>query len=147
MNPIQPRREGADETLSRPEAIERLRQTLEPLTDEEHCLCSISGRLGIFCQGFRGLTDEQFRQRFDWIARKRPGASRQELESLVSLYHAGRQKVAGARALLRRRDARALRVRRLERLRQPGARTALPGADGPLDPDPARPRRACAARR
>jgi hypothetical protein len=87
----------AYESMSRPEAIELLHAKLEGMTDREHCLCEAAGRLGIFCGGFRGLSDEQFRQRFDWIARKRPGASREDLESLVSLYHAGRQEVAGAR--------------------------------------------------
>jgi hypothetical protein len=85
------------ETMTRPEAIEILRARLTELTDAEHCLCDVAGRLGIFCKGFRDLSDAQFRRRFDWIARKRPGASRPELEHLVSLYHAGREEVAGAR--------------------------------------------------
>jgi len=85
------------EALSRPQAIERIRERLAPLTNEEHCMCSVAGTLGIFCQGFRKLSDQEFRRRFDWIARKRPGASRQELERLVSLYHSGRQQITGAK--------------------------------------------------
>ena len=42
------------------------------------------------------LSDEEFRRRFHWIARKRPGASREELERLVSLYHCGRQEATGS---------------------------------------------------
>ena len=40
--------------------------------------------------------DEELRRRFPWIAAKRPGASRAELEELVNLYLLGRQEVAGA---------------------------------------------------
>jgi hypothetical protein len=88
--------EDAAERLSRPEALERIRRKLAPLTDEQSCLCSVAGRLGILCGGFRNLSDEDFRRRFDWIARKRPGASREELEQLVSFYHLGRQASTGA---------------------------------------------------
>ena len=84
------------EHLARPKVIERIREKLRMLTDDEHCACAAASRFGIFCQGFRHLSDEEFRRRFDWIARKRPGASRGELEGLVSLYHLGRQEVAGA---------------------------------------------------
>jgi hypothetical protein len=84
------------EHLSRPQAIERLRKRLRLLTDEEHCLCSVAGELGVFCRGFQRLSEAELRQRFSWIARKRPGISRQDLEALVNLYHLGRQQVTGA---------------------------------------------------
>jgi hypothetical protein len=83
------------ESISRPEAIERLRNVLAAASDEEQCACVISGRYGIFCRGFSGLSDKEFRERFSWIVRKRPGASREELEQLASLYHLGRQQVTG----------------------------------------------------
>ena len=82
--------------LSRPEVIARIRARLREMTDDEHCACAIARRLGVFCHGFEGLNDKEFRQRFDWIARRRPGAPRQELEQLVSLYHLGRQEVTGS---------------------------------------------------
>src|ERR1700693_5673848 len=50
------------EHLSRPEAIERLRKVMKALTDEENCMCAAAARLGVFCQGFRRLSDEEFRQ-------------------------------------------------------------------------------------
>ncbi len=84
------------EHLSRPKAIERLRERLKTFTDDDHCVCAAVGRLGIFCRGFRRLSPEEFRRRFDWIARKRPGASRETLEELASLYHLARQEVTGA---------------------------------------------------
>jgi hypothetical protein len=84
------------EHLSRPQAIARIRERLLLWTDDEHCACVAAGRLGAFCQGFRSLSDAELRSRFHWIARKRPGLSREELESLASLYHTARQQVAGA---------------------------------------------------
>ena len=56
------------ENVTRPQAIERIRRVLSALEDD----------------------------RFYWIARPRPQASREELEELVSAYHLGRQQVAGA---------------------------------------------------
>jgi len=85
------------ETIRRPDAIEWIRRKLLPLTDAEHCMCSAASKWGIFCQGFRALSDAEFRLRFDWIAASRPQASRAELEELVSLYHRGRQEVGRAR--------------------------------------------------
>lgn len=82
--------------LSRPQAIERIRESLKALTDDENCACAVAGRLNVFCGGFRALSDDEFRARFSWIASKRPGAPRRELEELVSLYHAGRQEVGHA---------------------------------------------------
>lgn len=82
--------------LSRPQAIERIRGKMESLTDGEHCACAVAARLNIFCGGFRALSDAEFRARFSWIARKRPRASRGELESVVSLYHIGRQEIGRA---------------------------------------------------
>lgn len=89
-------REGVVPIATRPQAIERIRTNLKLLTDEEHCACAAAARFGIFCKGFQSLSDADFRRRFDWIARKRPGASREELEQLVSFYHLGRQEVTGA---------------------------------------------------
>jgi hypothetical protein len=84
------------ERLSRPQAIEVLREKLKNLCDDEHCACAAAAHFGVFCKGLSGLSDDAFRKRFDWIARKRPKATREELERLVSLYHLGRQEVTGA---------------------------------------------------
>jgi hypothetical protein len=83
------------ERLSRPQVISRIRARLRQMTDDEHCACAVARRFGVFCHGFEGVPDKEFRQRFDWIARRRPGASREELENVVSLYHLGRQQVTG----------------------------------------------------
>ena len=84
------------ERLSRPKVIARIRAKLQQMTDDEHCACAVARHFNVFCHGFQGLSDPDFRRRFDWIARRRPGASREELEQVVSLYHIGRQEVTGA---------------------------------------------------
>ena len=84
------------EHLSRPQAIQVLREKLQSVCDDEHCACAAAAHLGVFCKGFSGMSDKTFRRRFDWIARTRPRATRAELEELVSLYHRGRQEVTGA---------------------------------------------------
>lgn len=94
--PTRPSSEGQVEKLSRPQAVELLRRKLKSLTDEEHCMCGAAAKIGVFCRGFARLSDQEFRSRFDWIARKRPRASRSELEKIVNLYHLGRQEVTGA---------------------------------------------------
>jgi hypothetical protein len=82
--------------VSRPQAIERIRGALLERARDEECACGTAARIGVFCQGFRMLTDVELRRRFDWISRTRPGVSRAEMEHLVSLYHLGRQEVRGA---------------------------------------------------
>lgn len=84
------------ERLSRPAAIARVRATLAALTDDENCACAVAGRYGVLCGGFTKLPDEDFKSRFAWIANKRRGATREELERCVSLYHLGRQETRGA---------------------------------------------------
>lgn len=86
----------AIEHLSRPQAIERIRGALLARAGEEECACGVAARLGVFCGGFRSLSDAEFRRRFHWIARTRPKATRAELEQLAGSYHLGRQEVRGA---------------------------------------------------
>lgn len=87
--------ENAGEHLSRPAAIALVRERLSALVAEGECACATTARVGVFCGGFSELSDRELRNRFPWIARTRPGASREEMEGLISLYHLGRQEVAG----------------------------------------------------
>lgn len=82
--------------LSRPQAVDRIRQMLKNLTHDDECACSTAARYGITCQGLSQLTDKDLRARYAWIASKRPKATREELEQLVTLYHIGRQTATGA---------------------------------------------------
>jgi hypothetical protein len=81
--------------FTRPQAIAAIREKLAAMCDDEHCACEAAAHLGVFCRGFRDLPDAALRGRFDWIARSRPGISRNELERLISLYHVARQQVGG----------------------------------------------------
>jgi len=81
--------------FTRPQAIAAIREKLAAMCDNEHCACEAAAHLGVFCRGFRDLPDAALRGRFDWIARSRPGISRNELERLISLYHVARQQVGG----------------------------------------------------
>ena len=82
--------------VTRPEAIARIRGRLKSYSDGGHCACAAAAHLGTLCGGFRKFSDEQLRSRFDWIARSRPDASREELERLIGLYHVSRCEVTGA---------------------------------------------------
>src|SRR6188472_1078607 len=82
--------------VTRPEAIARIRGRLKSYCDEDHCACAAAAHLGVLCNGLRSVSDEELRRRYDWIARTRPDAGREELERLVSLYHVSRQEVGGA---------------------------------------------------
>jgi hypothetical protein len=84
------------ERLSRPQAIDEIRKILGALQTEDRCACAIASGYGFFCHGFDGLSDTEFRRRVSWIAAKRPRATREELEELVSQYHLGKQQATGA---------------------------------------------------
>jgi hypothetical protein len=84
------------EKLSRPQAIETMRQKLLKMTDQDHCVCAVVGELGIFCRGFKATSDKELRNRYHWISRRRPNAPREQIEELANLYHLGRQEVTGA---------------------------------------------------
>ena len=81
--------------FTRPQAIAAIREKLAAMCDDEHCACEATAHLGVLCRGFRDMPDAALRGRFDWIARSRPGISRNELERLISLYHAARQQLGG----------------------------------------------------
>jgi len=83
------------ERVTRPQAIQRIRETLGALANEENCACAVAARYGVLCGGFSRLPDLEFRSRFAWIAGKRREATREELEHLVSAYHLGRQQLKG----------------------------------------------------
>jgi len=86
---------AATERVTRPQAIQRIRETLAALANEENCTCAVAARYGVLCGGFTRLPEKEFRSRFAWIAGKRREATREELEHLVSAYHMGRQQLKG----------------------------------------------------
>jgi hypothetical protein len=78
-------------TIIRSEAIDLLRKRCVTLVDEEHSLCEVAARLHILCGGFSQWTSRELKQRYDWIARQRPGITRKELESLANRWQLARQ--------------------------------------------------------
>jgi hypothetical protein len=94
-NPKTPVSTSAPERVTRPQAISRIRDTLGALANEENCTCAVAARYGVLCGGFARLPESEFRSQFAWIAGKRPEATREELEKLVSAYHLGRQQLKG----------------------------------------------------
>lgn len=79
------------EQVPRDVAINRLREALLELTDDDHSICRIAAEKEIFCGGFRRYSDAELRERYDWLARKYPAASREELEHLANQWQLGRQ--------------------------------------------------------
>ncbi len=46
-------------TLTRTEAIDRLRSHLLGLMDDEHTICDVAAARGIFCLGYRRMSDQE----------------------------------------------------------------------------------------
>ena len=81
--------------LTRAQAIDELRESLVALTDDDTCVCLAAGRLGIFCKGFAQWKSYELKDRYDWIARNRPGVTRKQLEDLANRWQLARQQVRG----------------------------------------------------
>lgn len=80
-----------DETISREEAIRRIRGALLSMVDEDHSLCQIAAQRGVFCQGFRRYSDQEFQQRYEWLVKRNPGLSRDQIEELANRWQLARQ--------------------------------------------------------
>lgn len=82
--------------MNRDEAIARIREELLRLSDEDNCICKVAAERGIFCRGFRRFNDAELRERYDWIVRKKPGITRDELERLANAWQLTQQEVRDA---------------------------------------------------
>jgi hypothetical protein len=82
-------------SITRAQCIDELRTALLARTDDEHSMCEVATREGIYCHGFAQWTFEELKRRYDWIANSRPGITRPELERLANLWQLARQKVFG----------------------------------------------------
>ena len=79
------------EKQTREMVIDQLREYLVGLTDEKHSMCEVAGSVGLFCRGFRRLSDPELREKFGWMLRTRPGFTRRQLEDLANRYVLARQ--------------------------------------------------------
>ena len=83
------------ESVSRKELVERLRIVLRQFADEETSICKAAAERGIFCRGFSRYTEAELQDRYDWIMRKRPGMTREELEQIANYWQLAQQQVHG----------------------------------------------------
>ncbi len=81
------------ESVSRNDLIERLRIVLRQFADEETSICKAAAERGVFCRGFSRYSDSELQRRYDWIVRKRPGISRDELEQIANYWQLAQQQV------------------------------------------------------
>lgn len=81
------------ESISRAEVISRLRNQLVKLTDGDVSACKLAADQGIFCQGFARFNDEELKEQYSWIMRRRPDMTRDELESIADRWQMARQEV------------------------------------------------------
>jgi hypothetical protein len=82
------------ESISRSKAIAVLRfHFLKDLDqcDGETSMCKLAAERGIFCHGFAQYGDGEIRRVYDWIARRNPEASREELEEIANRWQIARQ--------------------------------------------------------
>lgn len=80
-------------TLTRSQAIHAIRKRLLEMVDDEHSMCQVAAEQGVFCRGFGRYTDEQLRDRYDWLLKKNPEMTRKELEDLANRWQIARQVV------------------------------------------------------
>ena len=81
------------ESIARAEAIALLRSELMKHTDSETSACKFAAEHGIYCRGFSRFSDEELKQRFNWITRRRTDMSRDELEAVANRWQLARQDV------------------------------------------------------
>jgi len=82
-------------TITREQAIDRLRGKLLQLTDEDHSICEVSSAKGLFCRGFSQWTFEELKERYWWLVKSRPHIDRAELERLANIWQVARCTVMG----------------------------------------------------
>lgn len=85
--------EPIPQVIDRTEAIDGLRAELLKRMDGDKSACRYAAEHGVFCRGFARYSDGELRQRYDWIARRRPYLSRGELEAIADRWQLARQEV------------------------------------------------------
>lgn len=78
-------------TLNREQAIDHIRAAVLKLVDDDHSMCEVAARLGIFCRGFRRLGDDELTRRYQWLADRRGVEDRASIEDLANRWQLARQ--------------------------------------------------------
>lgn len=81
------------EVVSRESLIAGVRMELLRLAGDDQSICRLAAGRGIFCHGFSQFADADLRHRLQWIARRRPDATRAEMEELGDKWQLARQEV------------------------------------------------------
>lgn len=89
------RTESKTETFSRTGLIDLLRQELLKRAGDDVSACKVAAEQGIFCHGFARYTEAELRRRYEWIVRRRPEMTREELEEIADRWQLARQDVEG----------------------------------------------------
>jgi hypothetical protein len=79
--------------ISRAAAIALLRAALVRIAGPDTSICKAAAERGIFCRGFRRDDDAVLRDRYQWIDERRPGISRDDLETLGDRWQLARQEL------------------------------------------------------
>jgi hypothetical protein len=82
------------ESIQRSEIIHLLRSELMKHTDTEVSACKFAAEQGIFCRGFARYGDGELRRKYNWITRRRPDMTREELEEIANRWQLARQDVS-----------------------------------------------------
>jgi hypothetical protein len=82
-------------TLERRQAVAMLKARLLELVDEDHSICEVASRYGIYCHGFGQWTFDELKERYWWLADRRPGITRPQLERLANIWQLAREEVLG----------------------------------------------------
>lgn len=91
-NSVRSRSNESMHTMTRSQAIEKLRAALLKLADDEHSVCEVAGQKGIFCHGFKQDSDKEFFKKYKWIAKRLGINKREQLEKYANLWQLTQQK-------------------------------------------------------
>ena len=83
------------EVLMREEAIARLSKRLAALAGPNQSICRFAAEENVLCRGFSRYTDEQFRQRYEFLGEET--TTRAELERRADEWHVTRAQIENAR--------------------------------------------------
>lgn len=81
--------------LTRDQAIGALRTELLKLVDDQHSICEVAARKGIFCHGFAQWTFTELRNLYPTIVRSRPRITPAVLRDLANRWQLARQTARG----------------------------------------------------
>jgi hypothetical protein len=86
---------GWMKTMSRTEVVEALRGQLLAVSDDEHSICELAARRGIFCHGFAQWSFTELKARHPTIVRSRPRVTPKELRDLADRFQVARATARG----------------------------------------------------